>query len=293
MAGNALVWLCHCCAGVLPVVRQCAPPGGAGSAGGGLDGIPFCPVFGFEWRVGGVKFESTSDSLQFHSEPVLLWCGDISPAKKTFPGGSDNTSRSTTVSCNSPGVGRQNIIGRLPGADGEDGCYVVFGAHYDSVNWRDGFHSKAPGADDNGSGTATLLLVAKALAEVAKEKQPRCSIIFASFVGEEEGLLGSNHFVDHLVIPGKLGHFTGALILDQVGYSGSKEHKNQIILETSGDNAANGAIVDTLAKSADAAEPGELASYQVLPVVSTESKRGGTRFPHTFLGQSFFNGSRT
>jgi hypothetical protein len=80
---------------------------------------------------------------------------------------------------------------RLPG-------FVVMGAHYDHLGFggRDSLapdqHEPHPGADDNASGTAALLEAARALS--ARKAELRRDVVFASFSGEESGVLGSTHF---------------------------------------------------------------------------------------------------
>lgn len=64
---------------------------------------------------------------------------------------------------------------------------VVFGAHYDSLNLKGGPDDDAPGADDDGSGTAAVIEAARILARHEFER----TIIFCCFAGEEQGLLGS------------------------------------------------------------------------------------------------------
>jgi hypothetical protein len=95
-----------------------------------------------------------------------------------------------------------NVVGRLvaePKNTNKLPGVVVIGAHYDHLG-RGGRHSLAPhsdephvGADDNASGTATLLEVARELA--AKKDELRRDVIFVAFSGEESGVLGSAHFV--------------------------------------------------------------------------------------------------
>ncbi len=95
-----------------------------------------------------------------------------------------------------------NVAGRLV-AEPKDGKklpgVIVIGAHYDHLG-RGGRHSLAPhsdephvGADDNGSGAATLLEVARELA--SKKGELRRDVLFVAFSGEESGVLGSAHFV--------------------------------------------------------------------------------------------------
>lgn len=101
----------------------------------------------------------------------------------------------------------QNVVGYIEGSDSVlKNEYIVIGAHYDHWGWGGkGSSSKKKdtvaihnGADDNASGVAALLCI---LNQVAKSKvKPKRSIIFVSFSGEEEGLLGSKYFISHLPI---------------------------------------------------------------------------------------------
>ncbi len=104
-----------------------------------------------------------------------------------------------------------NVVALLPGTDRKlSGEYVVVGAHLDHVgSWPSLF----PGADDNASGSATLLEIARASAK-AKER-PKRTIAFVWFAGEEMGLLGSRHFAEHP--PEGLRQCVAVLNLDMVG----------------------------------------------------------------------------
>ncbi|PYO35947.1 MAG: hypothetical protein DMD86_05615, partial [Candidatus Rokuibacteriota bacterium] len=90
-----------------------------------------------------------------------------------------------------------NIIGILPGADPARATEaVVLGAHYDHLGRAGGLVH--PGADDNASGTAVVLGLARAFA--AAGATPR-TLVFALFAGEEMGLLGSTHYARHPAVP--------------------------------------------------------------------------------------------
>ncbi|MGQ9572437.1 MAG: M20/M25/M40 family metallo-hydrolase [Dehalococcoidia bacterium] len=77
----------------------------------------------------------------------------------------------------------QNVIGRPP----EDDCQVIVGAHYDSV-------AAGPGANDNASGSAALLEIARVL-QLSGQEHATC---FVAFGAEEVGTFGSRHFVSTL-----------------------------------------------------------------------------------------------
>ena len=97
-----------------------------------------------------------------------------------------------------PQVNVVNVLAWLPGRDTTR--VVVLGGHYDScVCTLDRFDatSDAPGADDDGSGTAAVM----ELAALFAERYPRgleATVVFALYAGEEQGLLGSTHLAERL-----------------------------------------------------------------------------------------------
>ena len=104
-----------------------------------------------------------------------------------------------------PEAGVANVAALLPGVGALADQVIVVGAHYDHIGYGEiGSRTEArvihPGADDNASGTAGLLLLARAAAQRADDAQPpaaRRAVLFVAFAAEERGLLGSAHFVDH------------------------------------------------------------------------------------------------
>ncbi|WDI40889.1 M28 family peptidase [Bremerella sp. P1] len=98
-----------------------------------------------------------------------------------------------------------NVIGMIEAPNATSDEVIIIGAHYDHLGMG-GSGSLAPltheihnGADDNASGTTALLEVARRL--VTKKDQLRHRILVIAFTGEEEGLLGSAHYVKEPVIP--------------------------------------------------------------------------------------------
>src|SRR6185437_13950496 len=87
-----------------------------------------------------------------------------------------------------------NVIGMIPGTGTES---VIIGAHRDHFGHSGGI--LFPGADDNASGTAVILEVARALAKAAP--RPSRTILFVSFSGEERDLLGSRLYTSRPVVP--------------------------------------------------------------------------------------------
>jgi len=113
----------------------------------------------------------------------------------------------------------RNVAALLPGSDPDlANEIVVVGAHYDHLGMG-GPGSLAPGevvvhngADDNASGTAALLEVARSLADGPAPRRP---VLFLAFSGEERGLLGSGHFVAAPTL--SLDAAVGMLNMDMVG----------------------------------------------------------------------------
>jgi len=113
-----------------------------------------------------------------------------------------------------------NVIATLKGTVNPELIYVV-SSHYDSV-------AIGPGADDDTSGTAALLETARILAQ---SPQP-ATIVFASFTGEEAGLLGSREYVRRAVAD-KL-NLVGALNNDMVGWANDHRLDNTIRYSNAG-----------------------------------------------------------
>jgi len=117
----------------------------------------------------------------------------------------------------------KNVIGVLPGANPAlNGQALIVSAHYDHLGFgwpgaRAGAKGQLhPGADDNASGVAVMLELARLMAN----GRPERSVIFAAFAGEEAGLLGARHYVRAAQAPGApfalSGHIAN-LNMDTVG----------------------------------------------------------------------------
>ncbi len=96
----------------------------------------------------------------------------------------------------------QNVLGVVEGTDLKDE-YLFVSAHYDHLGKKNDTTIYF-GADDDGSGTAALLTMAKTFMQAKNEgKGPRRSIVFTAFTGEEMGLLGSSYYSAHPIFPTK------------------------------------------------------------------------------------------
>ncbi|MDF2189987.1 M28 family peptidase [Paraflavitalea sp. CAU 1676] len=107
-----------------------------------------------------------------------------------------------------------NVIGFLEGSDKKDE-YVFLTAHYDHIG-KTAAGVINFGADDDGSGTVSILELAEAFVKAkAAGKGPRRSIVFMTVSGEEKGLWGSEYYSDHPVYP--LDKTTVDLNIDMIG----------------------------------------------------------------------------
>ena len=114
----------------------------------------------------------------------------------------------------------RNVVGVLPGSDPKTTEAIVLGAHYDHVGLG-GRLSVAPeragevhnGADDNASGTAAIIEIARAAA-ADRGRFPR-TLVFVAFAAEERGLLGSARYVEDPSVP--VADTVAMLNLDMVG----------------------------------------------------------------------------
>ena len=117
------------------------------------------------------------------------------------------------------GLRTQNVAAILEGSDPALRTrYIVIGAHFDHLG-RSSQYAMDPragdvirnGADDNASGTAAVMQLARMLSV----SRPKHSVVFVNFSGEEEGLLGSQYFVDNSPVP--LDSIVAMFNFDMVG----------------------------------------------------------------------------
>lgn len=136
-------------------------------------------------------------------------------AKKAYAANVDLSYSKTSVVAHA-----SNVLGVLEGTDLKD-QYVFITAHYDHLGKRDTVIYY--GADDDGSGTVSVLEIAEAFAKAkAAGKGPRRTIVFMTNSGEERGLWGSEYYTDHPVFP--LDKTTVDLNIDMIGRTDSSRH---------------------------------------------------------------------
>mgnify|MGYP002395882881 CR=1 FL=1 len=127
-----------------------------------------------------------------------------------------------TATKSSEEVMTENVLGYMEGTDLKDELLVVT-AHYDHIG-KSGDEINN-GADDDGSGTVTVLEIAEAFSMAKADSVfPRRSILFMTVTGEEKGLLGSAYYSDNPVFP--LGNTIANLNIDMVGRVDDKHADN-------------------------------------------------------------------
>lgn len=111
-----------------------------------------------------------------------------------------------------------NVVGIVRGTDAAlRNTFVAYGAHYDHIGIQSGAtgDSIANGADDDGSGSVSLLAIARSFVQGPK---PKRSVLFVWHVGEEKGLFGSQVFTDHPSVP--IDSIVAQLNADMIGRNG-------------------------------------------------------------------------
>ena len=136
----------------------------------------------------------------------------------------------------------RNVVALLPPSEPTDNSeYVVVGAHYDHIGYgeigslagKDEEGQIHNGADDNASGTAVALDLAATLSAAYQEHPEKFNrgVIFALWSGEELGLIGSTHFVNHPMVP--LEKIAAYVNFDMVG----RLRENKLILQGVGSSS--------------------------------------------------------
>lgn len=117
-----------------------------------------------------------------------------------------------------------NVLAYIPGKRSDE--YVIVGAHFDHLGVDETLADDKiyNGADDNASGVSAVLQIARAFA-LSGEK-PLRNVIFAFWDGEEKGLLGSKHFVQHCPF---LKQIKGYLNFDMIGRNNKPEQPQHVV----------------------------------------------------------------
>ncbi|SHO61321.1 M28 family metallopeptidase [Algoriphagus zhangzhouensis] len=139
---------------------------------------------------------------------------DLKEAAKSNPESIKSQKASYQVEKSKTPVEAYNVMGFLEGTDKKDEVLVI-SSHYDHV----GVSSTGEvfnGADDDGSGTVSVMEIAQAFATAAKDGiRPRRSILFLNVTGEEKGLLGSQYYSENPIFP--IANTVNNINIDMVG----------------------------------------------------------------------------
>ncbi len=201
--------------------------------GGGDAGLPVVVI---SRQVARRIFEASGVEPSFDKSGKPVDAASIGSANKDAPdsGGDSRTPPPRFTSVNLPNVAfsiavdvarretsAHNVVGLLEGSDPKlKNEAIIVGAHYDHLG-RGGQGSLAVregeihhGADDNASGVAGLLELARLFSQGERGRLRR-TIVFIAFGGEEEGLLGSNFYINNPIVP--LAQTVAMINMDMIG----------------------------------------------------------------------------
>jgi hypothetical protein len=170
-----------------------------------------------------------------------------------------------------------NVVGIVEGSDPKlKDSYVVYGAHYDHVGYREGVAAASStgatddrinnGADDDGSGTVAIMAIARAF---ALGPRPKRSLLFVWHAGEESGLLGSRYNADYPVVP--IEKMVAQINMDMVGRNRNDDPKQaNTVLVVGSDRIST--ELHNINEDANAALPKPLTlDYELNDPADTES----------------------
>ena len=155
----------------------------------------------------GISLTELRDKIDYEEKPASM---EVPAGKATLEVNLEEIRQPT-----------ENVVAVLPGSDPHlNHESVIIGAHYDHIGFGHyGARNSSTqgqihhGADDNASGTAVLLDLARRLSE--SDTKPARTIVFAAFSAEELGLFGSRHYVNHPAVP--VSSTKAMINLDMIG----------------------------------------------------------------------------
>ncbi len=173
--------------------------------------------------------------------------GDLKPRSRLLKG----VLLSAKLTIDRPSVETKNVVGVLEGSGPLAEETIIIGGHYDHLG-RGGLTSGSlaflssdihNGADDNASGTAMVMEIARRLAS-RRDPLPR-RVVFMAFSGEERGLLGSQYYVEHPLYP-----LASTVMMVNFDMVGRLNGKSELTMIGTGTSPGIDALVDVLGKSA-------------------------------------------
>jgi Zn-dependent M28 family amino/carboxypeptidase len=204
---------------------------------------PYVEKFGRRGGGGGPQVPTVTLSP---AQADALFAGEKTTAKAAMDDGAktvepwafaDGKKAQFTLAVKEERLTTQNVVAVVEGNDPKlRGEYVALGAHYDHV----GVSSRTDipdrinnGADDDGSGTVSLLAIAEALSKNPAERPAR-SVLFVWHCGEEHGLWGSEYFTSYPTVP--LDRIVTQLNIDMIGRSKAADNTDRRDANLSGPN---------------------------------------------------------
>ncbi len=163
----------------------------------------------------------------FRVQPPLLWSHDPAVAELFDSLENGPATAAADLVLGPPHDERArlcNVVGMLRGSDETlRDEYVIVTAHYDHLGIGSPVEGDSifNGANDDGSGTVSVIALARALASLPEADRPARSILFMTVFGEEKGMLGSQYYAAHPIVP--LEKTIANLNLEQVGRTDSTE----------------------------------------------------------------------
>jgi len=153
---------------------------------------------------------------------IRVFNSDLAKLYEALAPGASSATVTAHLSVTETRVKVRNVIGLLRGSDPAlKDTYVLVTAHYDHLGMRASGEGDRifNGANDDGSGTVSVIELASALARM--KPRPRRSLVFMTFFGEEKGLLGSRYYGRHPIFP--IDRTVADINLEQVGRTDSTE----------------------------------------------------------------------
>lgn len=167
-----------------------------------------------EFPVLVISTAMAAEILGTDTKSLLAYKAQVGQEKKSISSKFNPNPVELTIERTEKPVDTYNVVGFLEGTDKKEEVIVIT-AHYDHIGVSfDG--SINNGANDDGSGTVTVMELAEAFGKAAAEgKKPRRSILFMTVTGEEKGLLGSEFYSRHPLFP--LANTVCDINIDMVG----------------------------------------------------------------------------
>jgi hypothetical protein len=171
---------------------------------------------------GGLVDQQTAQAPAAQTPLIRVFNSDLAKLYEALAPGASSATVTAHLAVTETMVKVRNVVGLLRGSDPAlKDTYVLVTAHYDHLGMRASGEGDRifNGANDDGSGTVSVIELASALARM--NPRPKRSLVFMTFFGEEKGLLGSRYYGRHPIFP--IDRTVADINLEQVGRTDSTE----------------------------------------------------------------------